>query len=129
MTTSLYEAIGGDAVVQRIVARFYDVMDTDPAAATVRAMHPPDLAVSRERLYWFLSGWMGGPQLFFEKRGHPMLRARHLPFVIDDSARDAWMSCMRAALEAEVPDPNLRIVAEGALERLATHMINRPSPT
>jgi hemoglobin len=129
MTTTLYEAIGGDAVVRRIVARFYDAMDQDPTAATVRAMHPPDLTESRDKLYWFLSGWLGGPSLYVERRGHPMLRARHLPFAVDDRARDVWMACMRTALAAEVPDPNLRIVAEGALERLATHMINRPSPT
>jgi hemoglobin len=125
MSESLYDTIGGDAAVRRLVDRFYAHMDTLPEAATIRAMHPADLASSNEKLYWFLSGWLGGPQLFIERRGHPALRARHMPFPVDMSARDAWMACMDRALDETVSDGTARQVIRDALGRLATHMINR----
>lgn len=123
METSLYEALGGEPVVRRLVDRFYDHMDRLPEAATIRAMHPADLTESREKLYWFLTGWLGGPQLYVERRGHPRLRARHLPFTVDGPARDAWMRCMTLSIEENVPS-ELRAPLDGALARLATHMIN-----
>ncbi len=125
MSDTLYDAIGGDPAVRRLVDRFYDHMDVLPEATTLRAMHPPDLAGSRDKLYWFLSGWLGGPQLFIERRGHPMLRARHLPFAVDAAASDAWMRCMELALAEVVTEPALRETLQAALRRLATHMINR----
>ena len=125
MADTLYDAIGGDATVRRLVDRFYERMDTLPEAATIRAMHPPDLASSNEKLYFFLSGWLGGPQLYVERHGHPRLRARHFPFAVDEPARDAWMRCMDLALDEVVPEPEFREALRGALGRLATHMINR----
>ncbi|MFN7146825.1 MAG: group II truncated hemoglobin [Myxococcota bacterium] len=125
MSDTLYDAIGGDAGVRRLVDRFYDHMDVLPETATLRAMHPPDLAESRDKLYWFLSGWLGGPPLYVERKGHPRLRARHLPFAVDTDARDQWMRCMDLALAEVVPDEGLRQPLQGALHRLATHMINR----
>ncbi len=102
--TTPYELIGGDAKVRALVDRFYDLMELDARFAVLRALHPPELAGSRDKLYWFLSGWLGGPQLYTERFGHPMLRARHLPFAIGDLERDQWMSCMKQALgEAELP--------------------------
>ncbi len=96
---SAYERIGGEPQVRALVERFYELMDTLPEAQKIRAMHDGDLALIREKLFEFLSGWLGGPQLYVEKYGHPRLRARHLPFPIGDAERDAWMLCMTQALE------------------------------
>jgi hemoglobin len=125
MPDTLYDAIGGDSAVRRLVDRFYDHMDVLPDVATLRAMHPPDLGESRDKLYWFLSGWLGGPSLYIERKGHPRLRARHLPFVVDRAARDAWMRCMDLALAEVVADEGLRTGLSDALGQVATHMMNR----
>lgn len=121
-----YEAIGGEAAVRRLVDAFYDAMDRQPEAAAVRALHPKSLAGSREKLFWWFSGWLGGPQLYFEKRGHPRLRMRHMPFAIDRAGADAWMFCMYQALDEVVEDAQLRAGIEANLGRLAAHMVNRP---
>ena len=126
MPDTLYDALGGDPVVRRLVDRFYDHMDTLPGdVATVRAMHPPDLGESRDKLHWFLAGWLGGPQTYVERRGHPRLRARHFPFEVDVAARDAWMCCMDLALGEVVADADLRAGLSEALGRVASHMQNR----
>lgn len=119
-----YDRIGGASGVERLVTRFYDRMAELPEARAVLGMHPEDLASSREKLFEFLSGWLGGPQLYIEKRGHPRLRMRHLPFAIDDAARDAWMLCMERALEECVEDALLREQLFGAFKRMADHMRN-----
>lgn len=93
-----FDLIGGDAKVRELVDTFYDLMDRTPEFYGIRKLHPADLAGSRDKLYMFLSGWMGGPQLYVEKYGHPMLRARHLPFAIGIAERDAWLACMKQAL-------------------------------
>ena len=94
-----YEKIGGDAVVRQLCDRFYGLMDTIPQFAELRAMHPADLEGSRDKLYMFLSGWLGGPDLFVEKFGHPRLRGRHMPFAIGVAERDQWVACMVLAME------------------------------
>ena len=94
-----FEKIGGDAAVAQLAARFYDLMDTVPQFAELRALHPEDLKGSRDKLYMFLSGWFGGPDLFVEKFGHPRLRARHMPFEIGTKERDQWVACMVLAME------------------------------
>ena len=119
-----YERIGGAAVVRALVDRFYDLMDALPEAGPVRAMHPSDLALSREKLYEFLSGWLGGPALYIEKYGHPQLRARHLRVRIGPSERDQWMLCMRQALDESVADAHLRRELTDAIGRIAEHMRN-----
>ena len=96
---SIYELIGGDAKVRELVDRFYDLMDLEPGFAGIRAMHPTTLDGSRDKLYWFLSGWTGGPDMFVERFGHPRLRARHMPYAIATSERDQWLRCMQAAME------------------------------
>jgi len=121
-----FQRIGAEVGVRRLVDRFYDLMDTLPAAQGVRAMHPPFLDEARNKLYWFLVGWLGGPQMYVERYGHPRLRARHLPFSIGDAERDAWMLCMRQALADTVPDRLLVETLSGSLERVADHMRNRP---
>lgn len=119
-----YELIGGEDGVQRLVDRFYDLMDELPEAAEIRAMHAKSLRSSRRKLMMFLSGWLGGPQLYVEQYGHPRMRARHLPFAIDESARQQWMLCMRQALAEEVENEELRDFLERAFDRLAGHMRN-----
>ena len=94
-----YELVGGDAGVRALVDAFYDRMDLEEAFAGIRRLHPPSLDGSRDKLYWYLSGWLGGPSMYVERFGHPRLRARHLPFPIADSERDQWLACMRLAME------------------------------
>ncbi|GBG15944.1 hemoglobin [Novimethylophilus kurashikiensis] len=96
--TTFFEVIGGTDTIRALVERFYDVMDTDPKAAGIRAMHQEDLTSAREKLFMYLTGWTGGPQLYIERYGHPMLRARHLPFPIGEDERDQWMYCMIRAM-------------------------------
>jgi hemoglobin len=105
--TTPYEWIGGDAAVRALVDRFYDLMDLEPAYAELRAVHPSTLDGSRDKLYWFLSGWLGGPNHYIERFGHPRLRARHLPFKIGIRERDQWMACMLQAMQEQAVDPAL----------------------
>ena len=99
---TFFELLGGEATgienIRNLVETFYDIMDNDPKVILLRAMHQPDLTETREKLFMFLTGWTGGPQLYIERYGHPMLRARHMPFPIDESARDQWMYCMIKAM-------------------------------
>ncbi len=100
--STFYALLGGEEAgqerIKQLVDTFYDVMDSDPKAAGIRALHQPDLTDAREKLTMFLTGWMGGPQLYIERYGHPMLRRRHMPFVIGESERDQWMYCMIRAM-------------------------------
>ncbi len=96
---SAFELIGGADRLRELVDRFYDLMGLEPEFAGIRAMHPTPLDSSRDKLYWFLSGWMGGPSLYIERFGHPRLRARHLPFSIASSERDQWLRCMALAMQ------------------------------
>lgn len=123
---TFFELLGGVEKVRELVERFYDVMDTDPRAAGIRAMHAADLTGAREKLFMFLTGWTGGPQLYIERYGHPMLRARHLPFAIDESARDQWMYCMIKAMhDIGIEEPVMIQLAE-ALYGVADFMRNQP---
>ncbi len=100
-----FEALGGEAGVRALVDAFYDHMELEPRFAHLRGLHPSDLQGSRDKLYWFLCGWLGGPRLYEERFGHPMLRARHLPFPIGIRERDDWLACMAAAMaQCKVPD-------------------------
>lgn len=120
-----YELIGGEAVVRRLVARFYAHMDTLPEAWGVRKLHAESLAGSEQKLFMFLSGWLGGPQLYAERYGHPRLRARHLPFAIGDDEAAQWMMCMRLAMDEVITEPALRRWLDARLADLAAHMRNR----
>ena len=121
--------IGGETEVRRLVDRFYDFMDSLPEAQGIRAMHATSLTQARNHLHWFMVGWLGGPPLYVEKKGHPRLRARHLPFPIGVAERDAWMLCMDRALAEVVHDQELREFLHNALARLADHMRNLPEPS
>ncbi len=102
-----YARIGGEEGVRKLVKRFYELMDTLPEAQHIRAMHPESLAGSEAKLFKFLSGWLGGPQLYMEEYGHPRLRMRHMPFPIGAAERDAWMRCMTQAIEEQITDDEL----------------------
>lgn len=123
-----YALVGGDAGVRRLVDTFYDLMDAVPEYHVIRKLHPQDLAASRDKLYLFLSGWLGGPPLYLEKHGHPMLRARHLPYAIGVAERDAWLACMLQAMEDTGLDPALRQGLLQAFFGTADWMRNRPEP-
>ncbi len=120
-----YDAIGGEAAVRRLVERFYQLMEELPVARDIRALHPSDLAETKERFFLFLSGWLGGPPLYAERFGHPRLRQRHMPFPIGDAERDAWMACMTRALTEEVADERLRAQLIAAFFRTADFLRNR----
>jgi hemoglobin len=96
---SAYELIGGEITLRELVDLFYDLMELEPEFAGIRAMHPASLEGSRDKLFWFLSGWSGGPNHYIERFGHPRLRARHLPFSIASSERDQWLRCMALAMQ------------------------------
>jgi hemoglobin len=101
--STFFELLGGEnggiEKIRTLVETFYDVMDSDPKAAHIRSYHAQDLTEAREKLFMFLTGWTGGPQLYIERYGHPRLRARHLPFSIGESERDQWMYCMIKAMQ------------------------------
>ncbi len=121
---ALYELLGGESAVHKLVDRFYDLMDEKEDVKELRNMHAKSLKISREKLTLFLSGWLGGPQLYVEKYGHPMLRRRHLPFSIGELERDQWMLCMNKALDEQTEGP-LRQQLKDAFFKIADHMRNK----
>jgi hemoglobin len=125
---SAYELIGGEPGVRKLVDRFYDLMDELDGVKELRAMHAANLKGSREKLFLFLSGWLGGPDLYTQKYGHPRLRARHMPFSIGVTERDQWMLCMNRAMQETGMDENLRQALGEALGKTADFMRNRPEP-
>ncbi len=102
-----FELIGGEPAVRGLVDRFYDLMDLEPDYAALRAVHGSTLDSARDKLFWFLCGWLGGPQHYVERFGHPRLRARHLPFPIGIRERDQWLACMAQAMREREVDPGL----------------------
>ena len=120
-----YEGLGGEPGVRALVDRFYDLMDLEPVYAGLRALHPQDLGGSRDKLHWFLCGWMGGPQHYAERFGHPMLRARHLPYAIGIAERNQWMACMLQAMEEHAVDAALAQRLAESLFGTADWMRNR----
>jgi hemoglobin len=120
-----FEWVGGEAAVRSLVDRFYDLMDLEPAYAGLRALHPTTTEGSRDKLFWFLCGWLGGPSHYTDRFGHPMLRARHLPFTIGIAERDQWMACMKQAMTEVELDPALAQRLDEAFFKTADHMRNR----
>ena len=124
-----FQLLGGEPGVRALVDRFYDLMDLEPEFTGLRALHPTALEGSRDKLAWFLAGWLGGPNLYVERFGHPMLRARHLPYSIGISERDQWLTCMGLAM-AELGEPagfteSMRERLLGAFANTADWMRNR----
>jgi len=121
-----FERLGGEAPVRALVDRFYDLMDLEPAYAGIRALHPGTLDGSRDKLFWFLCGWLGGPNHYIDRFGHPRLRARHLPYAIGVAERDQWMACMKQALAEQGVAVELAQRLAEAFFGTADWMRNRP---
>ncbi|HEY0843882.1 MAG TPA: group II truncated hemoglobin [Noviherbaspirillum sp.] len=119
-----YDRLGGADGIKALVDRFYELMDALPEAWAVRRIHPESLAGSADSLFKFLSGWLGGPQLFMQERGHPRLRMRHAPYAIGKTERNGWMLCMRLALDEQVADPDLHASLLRAFWDMACHLVN-----
>lgn len=96
---NVHDVVGGEAFFVDLVDRFYQRVATD---LLLRPLYPDDLVASKRHLTMFLQQYWGGPGTYSEERGHPRLRARHVPFVIGEAERDAWLSHMSAALDAVV---------------------------
>lgn len=124
-TVTLYEAIGGDATVRALTRRFYELMETLPEAARCRAIHPADLSGSEAKFYDYLTGYLGGPPVYVEKHGHPMLRRRHFVAPIGPAERDEWLLCFRRAMDETIENAKLREIIWAPVERLAFHMQNQ----
>lgn len=120
-----YERMGGEAGLHQLVDRFYQLMCELPAASQIRAMHPSDLTQAKDRLFMFLSGWMGGPPLYTQKFGPPRLRQSHHDFPIDTQARDAWMACMEQALKEQIEDPDFLTEITASFFRTADFLRNQ----
>jgi len=120
-----FERLGGEGAVRALVDRFYDLMDLEPAYVGLRALHPHTLEGSRDKLFWYLCGWLGGPNHYIERFGHPMLRARHLPYAIGNAERDQWMACMTQALHECGVDAALAQGLRNAFQGTADWMRNR----
>jgi hemoglobin len=118
-----YLSLGGDQRVRALVEALYDIIEAE--SPELRAMLPAVTTGSRQKLYEYLSGWLGGPPLYTDKRGHPQLRRRHLPFPIGKPQADEWMRCMRKAMDQTEVEGKIRGFLEVKLEPLAQHMINR----
>ncbi len=122
---SMFERIGGAVIIDRLVEAFYRRVDTLPEAATIRAMHAPDLGPTKTVLKRYLCEWMGGPKLYSAEKGHPRVRQRHMGFPISNAERDAWLLCMRGALEESIGDVDARREIYAALAKLADWMRNQ----
>ena len=123
-----YERLGGHDAVVRLVDAFYAAMDQRPDARAIRALHADDLTATRAVLVLYLSEWLGGPPRYSAERGAPRLRKAHMAFPVDAAARDAWMACMRQALEAACEDAALRAQLAAAFGKIADHIRNTDSP-
>ncbi len=119
-----YQLLGGEAAVVKLVDAFYRHMDTRPDAAEVRAMHGRDLSSVKAVLVLYLSEWLGGPQLYTPRQGHPRLRMRHGGFAIGVAERDAWLACMDAALTDIGTEPGLQQTLMASFFKTADWMRN-----
>ena len=122
---SLYDAVGGAAGLSRLAAAFIRALHDEPNLSELRGIYAgADLNRYEARLKEFLSGWLGGPPLYLERHGMPMLREGHRRLVITHTARHQWVAAMRTALEETVPDPEVRLQLEGAFSKMAESLVN-----
>jgi hemoglobin len=121
MRKSPYQLIGGEAAVERLVKEFYDIVESDPAGASLLAMHNRGhgLAHARQAQFEFLSGFLGGPQIYFERHRHSNVRRMHAHLAIGTAERDAWLACMDKALSTVAPDLETRRLLMGHFSRVA----------
>lgn len=125
MQITHYERLGGENTLRQLVDRFYQLMDELPEARDIRNLHATDLSDAREKLFMFISGWLGGPALYMEKYGHPRLRQRHMPFKIGEKERDQWMLCMDTALQDLAIAESLKSELSAAFFKTADFMRNQ----
>jgi hemoglobin len=124
----MYESIGGQEVIDKLVDDFYQIMATDPVAKDCFATHHgKDLSESAHKLKYFLSGWLGGPQLYVEKFGHPRLRMRHNPFPIGVKEAEQWMYCMKKALAKSTISAEMQVQIYEAFLQVAQMLIKNHS--
>lgn len=123
--SNAYDRIGGEQTIRAIAKQFYVQMQTIPETKPLLDIHRAPISESEQKLFEFLSGWLGGPQLYQKKHGHPALRARHMPFKVDEAMRDQWLTCMKAAIQLEVKDPQHQQAIYSAVATLADHMRNQ----
>ena len=121
-----FEWIGGEEKVKTLTERFYDLMDLEPGYTVLRGVHGAELVNARQRLFWFLCGWLGGPQHYTERFGHPALRARHMSFKIGIAERDPWLACMDQAMGETGVDEALRARLRESFFKTADWMRNTP---
>ena len=119
-----FEWMGGEDKVKALVERFYDLMDLEPNYSALRAVHGPELTKARQHLFWFLCGWLGGPQHYTDRFGHPKLRLRHMPFSIGIKERDQWLACMDQAMRETGVDDELRTRLKESFFQTADWMRN-----
>lgn len=120
-----FEWLGGEAKVRQLVECFYDLMDLEPAYGALRATHGSTLDDARSKLFWFLCGWLGGPDYYESRFGHPRLRSRHLPFAIGIAERDQWVLCMDQAMGQVGVEAALRERLNASFMDVADRMRNR----
>ncbi|HOY69454.1 MAG TPA: group II truncated hemoglobin [Methylotenera sp.] len=125
MTNPHFETIGGEAVIIQLVEKFYFYMNILPEAAGIRTMHAADLSHTKKILVQFLIEWLGGPKIYSSERGHPSLRKRHMHFPIGEVESNAWMSCMRHAMEDVVSNAILRQQLEQSFTKTANFIRNK----
>ena len=121
-----FEWMGGETKVKALVDRFYDLMDLEPGYTALREAHGTELERARQNLFWFLCGWLGGPQHYTDRFGHPRLRARHMPFKIGIKERDQWLACMDQAMGEVGVDETLRARLRDSFAQTADWMRNTP---
>lgn len=122
---SLYDAIGGEAGISRLVAASVRLLESDPSLAELKRMYRPEhVGVYECHLKEFLSGWLGGPPLYQLRHGLPMLRERHRHRHIHRSAMLDWVKMMHLALEETVPEERVRLRIEGLFSRMAESLVN-----
>lgn len=120
----MYEAVGGQVVIDKLVDDFYSIMASDPVAKDCFATHQGrDLSESAHKLKYFLSGWLGGPQLYVENFGHPRLRMRHNPFDIGVKEAEQWLYCMKKALSQSSISLETQAKMFGAFVQVAQMLI------
>ncbi|HDY85858.1 hypothetical protein LCGC14_0440770 [marine sediment metagenome] len=121
-----YERIGGEVAVRKLCQTFYQIMCNTEQTSIIRALHPSNIQISEEKLFLFLTGWLGGPPLYTDLYGHPRLRARHLPFSIGVEERDQWLYCMAQALKTMDIDELFAQQLMASFVQTADFMRNRP---
>lgn len=127
MTQTPYQLLGGEDGVRRLCDAFYDCMEQLPEAADIRRMHGEDLSAIRQKLFEFLSGWLGGPHLYAQKYGSICMTGPHRPYAIGPKERDQWLLCMDRALERIGASNELKAMLERPLQAIADMVRNRES--